>query len=102
MPRAIQATRRVSRRMAAASLRSSVKVRKLAEENETLIDLFSRERLRPLRAETLHRKGAHHTAVEHGAFEVLECDLRLRGKVTHEASSEGITRTRGIHDVIQR
>src|ERR1700722_17148427 len=92
----------VSRRIASDAALSSVKMRELAEESEALIDLLSRERLRPLRAEALHRKGAHHAAIEHGAFEALHSDLGLRGEITKEAAGKGIARTRGIHDLIQR
>ena len=99
MPRAIQATRTVSRRIAMAS---SVKMRKLAKEGETLIDLLSRERLHLFRTEALHREGAHHAAIEHGMFETLQRDLWLGGKKPEESAGEGIASARGIHHFIQR
>src|ERR1700728_1055506 len=81
---------------------SSVKMRKLAEESEALIDLLSRERLHTLCTETLHRKRAHHAAIKHSVLKSLQCHLRLRGKISEEAPGKGIARTRGIHNLIQR
>src|SRR3984885_5492983 len=100
----------VSRRMASVAStaaldgtgRNSVKMRKLTEESEALIDLLSRERLHTLCTETLHRKRAHHAAIKHGVLESLQCHLRLRGKISEEPSGKGIARTRGVHDLIQR
>src|ERR1700733_13076453 len=100
----------VSRRMASVAStaaldgtgRNSVKMRKLTEESEALIDLLSRQRLHTLCTETLHRKRAHHAAVKHSVFKTLQCHLRLRGKIPEETAGKGITRTRGIHDLIQR
>src|ERR1700759_3133646 len=100
MARAAQATMRVSRRMASAFV--SVKVGKLTEESEALIDLLSRERLHLFRTEALHRKGAHDTAIEHGVLEGLESYLGLRGKIAEEAAGEGISCSGGIDYFFQR
>src|SRR5271165_5464135 len=110
MARAAHATRRVSRRIASGSLRTavrglpwgSVKMRKLAEESEALINLLSRERLHPFRTKALHRKGAHDAAIEHGMFEILQGDLGLGGEISEEAAGEGIACTRGIDHLVER
>src|ERR1700733_11559001 len=100
----------VSRRMASVAStaaldgtgRNSVKMRKLTEESEALIDLLSRERLHTLCPEALHRKRAHHAAIKHGVFKTLQRHLRLRGKISEEPAGKGIARPRGVHDLIQR
>src|SRR5580698_4345371 len=92
----------VSRRTASAAALSSVKVRELTDESETLIDLLSRERLHPFRTEALHRKGAHYATVKHGVRECLQCDLGLGGEVSEEAAGKRIAGTGGIHHLVQR
>src|ERR1700761_1713800 len=96
-----QATSRVSCPMASLSVgaavpRTSIKMRKLAEESEPLIDLLSRERLHLFRTEALHSKGAHHAAIKHGALKVVECNFLLGGQVSEETSSKGIAGSGGI------
>src|ERR1700733_14780865 len=100
MARAAQATMSVSRRMTSALV--SVKVGELTEESEALIDLLSRERLHLFRTEALHRKGAHDAAIEHGLFESLQGDPRLRGKIAEESAGERIARPRGVNYFFQR
>src|ERR1700733_10975157 len=100
MARAAQATMSVSRRMTSALV--SVKVGELTEESEALIDLLSRERLHLFRTEALHRKGAHDTAIEHGLFEGLQGDLRLRGEIPEETAGERIACTGGVDYLFQR
>src|ERR1700761_9230890 len=102
-----QATSRVSCPMASLSVgaavpRTSIKMRKLAEESEALIDLLSRERLHLFRTEALHSKGAHDTAIEHGLFKGLQGDFGLRGKIAEESAGERIARPRGVNYIFQR
>ena len=76
-------------------------MRELAEESEALIDLLPRELLHLFRTEALHRKGAHDAAVEHGEFEGMQGDFRLRSKIAEEAAGEGIARAGGIDYLVQ-
>src|SRR5579885_886591 len=65
-------------------------MREFAKDLIASVDLFSAERLQPLRAEAFDGERAHDSAVEHSALEYLAIHFLLRRDVSHEASGKGI------------
>ena len=71
-------------------------VRQLAEDLKARVNFLARKILQALRAKALHRKRAHHSAIEQRALEHFPVDLSLRCDVSHESAGKGIARTSRI------
>src|SRR5271155_2124455 len=99
---AVQATTKVSPRSVRRSVSDSVKVREFAEERKAFINLLRIELLQAFRAEALHGKRTHHSAIEHRLLESRRRQLFLRSEITEEPPCERIARSGGIDNLGQR
>src|SRR5260370_21352684 len=74
----------------------SFQVREFAEDFETRVNFFARERFEPLRAKPFHGERSHDPTVKQSALEHFPAHRSLRRHVAHKPASKGIARAGGI------
>src|SRR5258708_15268795 len=78
----------------------SFQVREFAEDFETRVNFFARERFEPLRAKPFHGERSHDPTVHQSALDHVPAHRSLPRHIAHKPASKGIPRAGAIDDIL--